>query len=44
MYDPFGVKFLTYVTFQFSYLNEYNFKDGFDERINPIILNGWLTG
>ena len=36
IYDPLGVKFLTYLILQFSYLNGHKFRYGFSVTINPM--------
>ena len=40
VYDPLGVKLLTRLRFQFSHRNEYKFKHGFSDTVNPICACG----
>ena len=39
-YDPLGVKLLTRLRLQFSHLNEYKFRHGFSDTINPMCTCG----
>ena len=40
IYDPYGIKLLTRLRLGLSHLNEYKFKHGFNDTINPICICG----
>ena len=40
IYNPYGIKLITRLLLGLSHLNEYKFKHGFNDTINPICICG----